>query len=79
MTEKAARLKVKKYKSKYGINEGDLVLVAKDLPSYMSHFESGFYAIVMERSGEDYMLKPLNDINNIMGWYTKELLSLIKE
>lgn len=51
---------------------GDLVYIKKKLPSYMSHFENGIYAIITDKGiNNDYM-------TTISGWYPENTLRLIK-
>jgi len=52
---------------------GDLVYIKKEMPTCMSHFDKGKFAIITEIGmSNDYM-------TNISGWYPEDLLVLIKK
>ena len=69
---------------------GSKVAVCKEMPSYMSHFENGFNAIVeytyaQKYGGDDidsYSLIVLDDNNepiNSISWYEENQLTLISD
>ena len=56
---------------------GDIVKVCKEMPSYMSHFESDYKALVEEVSGNSIALRNLKT-GGYSAWYEPNQLTFIK-
>ncbi len=81
-------LKLKNKKHPYQkFHKNDLVYVTKNLPSEMSHFQCGTYALIVESSDDSreiiteetptYTLQFLDCIDNESSWYDEKYLTLI--
>ena len=56
---------------------GDIVKVCKEMPSYMSHFESDYKALVEEVNGNSIALRNLKT-GGYAAWYEPNQLTFIK-